>query len=185
MAILPVTLSSLKATLKEADILVEWKVENEINISKYEIEKSADGMIFSKAAILTSMNDGNKSYSWLDKNVAVGYHYYRVKIVDVQGQISFTEIVKVMVGEGVDEIAVYPNPIVNEVINIQLTNQPKGQYQIRLVNPLGQVLITKDFIHTGGSANETIKWNRDFAKGIYQLEISRPGGELKVIKVVH
>ena len=90
-----------------------------------------------------------------------------------------------MVGEGVDEIAVYPNPIVNEVINIQLTNQPKGQYQIRLVNPLGQVLITKDFIHMGGSANETIKWNRDFAKGIYQLEISRPGGELKVIKVVH
>ncbi len=60
LAILPVTISSLKATLKEADILVEWKVENELNISKYEVEKSADGINFSKAAIVPATNNGNQ-----------------------------------------------------------------------------------------------------------------------------
>ncbi len=113
---------------------------------------------------------------WLDKIASVGYHYYRIKAVDVNGQTSLTQIVKVLVGGGVAEISVYPNPIVNEVINVQLTNQPKGQYQIRLTNPVGQMMIAKIIMHSGGSANETLKWNRDFAKGIYQLEITKPSG---------
>ncbi|MEP7142743.1 MAG: hypothetical protein ABI707_07725, partial [Ferruginibacter sp.] len=40
---LPVTYSSIKAYQKGDNIAVEWTVENEINISKYEVEKSTDG----------------------------------------------------------------------------------------------------------------------------------------------
>ena len=148
------------------------------------MEKSADGIKFFKSAIVPATNISYQSYKWSDKNVSMGYHYYRVKAIDINGQISLTQIVKVYVGMDAD-ISVYPNPIVNEVINVQLTNQPKGQYQIRLINPLGQVVITKEIMHSGGNTNEPIKWNRNFAKGMYQLEITKPGGELKVIKVVN
>ena len=86
---------------------------------------------------------------------------------------------------GIAAISVYPNPIVNEVINVQFTNQPKGRYLLRLINPLGQIVIRKDVIHNGGNAQEPLRWQKNFSKGIYQLEITGPGGDLKIIKVVN
>jgi hypothetical protein len=182
---LPVTVTSLKAYPKNADIAVEWKVENESNMLQYEIEKSGDGNQFSKVATVAAKNVAINSYSWLDKNAVAGYNYYRIRSIDVNGKISYTEIVKVLMGKMVSEITIYPNPVVNGKINLQLTNQPAGIYGIRLLNPLGQVIVSKSVTHAEGSSSQSIAWDYNLAHGVYQLEITKPNGDVKVIKVMY
>ena len=82
-------------------------------------------------------------------------------------------------------INIYPNPITDGVIHLQLSNQPEGMYGIRLLNPLGQVIVSKQASHAGGNGTENIKWDYNLAHGVYQLEITKPNGEVSVIKVMY
>ena len=47
---LPVTFSSISARQQTKNILVEWKVENQAGIQKYDVERSAGGQAFTGIA---------------------------------------------------------------------------------------------------------------------------------------
>jgi hypothetical protein len=93
--------------------------------------------------------------------------------------------VKVQMGNIAAEISVYPNPVVNGIINLKFTNQPAGRYNIRLLNSLGQLIAGKQVERSDGNGPENLKWDYNLAHGIYQLEITKPNGEVKVIKVMY
>ncbi len=48
---------------------VTWKVQNETGMQQYEVEESADGVTFTKAATVAAANTGAGSYQWTDTNV--------------------------------------------------------------------------------------------------------------------
>ena len=92
---------------------------------------------------------------------------------------------KVFIGKGKQAISIYPNPVTNGTINLQLTNQPAGEYGIRLLNKMGQVMISKQINHDEGSSTETIQLNKYAAHGIYQLEVTKPDGSIININVMY
>ena len=185
VAVLPVTFTSVKAQQKNDEVLVNWKVENESNMRSYEVERSNDGSKFNKVAEVAAINASANNYSWMDKNATSGYNYYRIKSVDLNGKANYTQVVKLWMGNVSGEISVFPNPVVNGNINLQLTNQPSGIYYVRVLNPLGQVAITKQIVHAEGTSIENIKWNNNFAHGVYQMEITRPDGNVNTIKILY
>ncbi|MDQ6756302.1 MAG: DUF6531 domain-containing protein [Bacteroidota bacterium] len=79
-------------------------------------------------------------------------------------------------------ITVYPNPIQNGIINMQFVNMPKGGYSIRLVNALGQTIVSKQINHAEGSSPETIVSNA--IKGAYMLEITKPDNSKQINKII-
>lgn len=85
----------------------------------------------------------------------------------------------------VPQITIYPNPIVDGIINLQFINEPAGKYGIRLLNPLGQVIVSKQIERADGNSAESIKWDYKQAHGIYQLEVTKPDGSVKIIKVMY
>ncbi len=182
---LPVTFVSVKAYDKNGDIAVEWKVENESAMKEYQVEKSTDGGRFVHAATTAAANTGAASYSWLDQKATPGYNYYRIRSIDLNGKVNYSEIVKVLIEVITPEIKIYPNPIRDGVINLHLVNQPAGTYYIRLLNPLGQTIVAKQVTRAQGSTIEHIQWNYNLAHGTYQLQVTKPNGELKVISVIY
>jgi hypothetical protein len=48
---------------------------------------------------------------------------------------------------------------------------------------MGQVIIQKQFKYFGGNGIEPIKWNSNFALGIYQVEVVKPDGSVKVLEI--
>jgi hypothetical protein len=75
-------------------------------------------------------------------------------------------------------LTVFPNPVVNGKINIQMNDMPAGEYNARVMNSLGQVICSKSILHQTGTAVETIDINNKTAKGIYRLEIIMPGNTI-------
>ncbi len=184
MGTLPVTITSISAINKENNNFIQWTVENESGIQQYEVEKSTDGNHFSQMAIVKANNTKSGNYEATDKNVNSGTNFYRIKIVSVDGKPTYTQIVKVVNGGQQESISVYPNPIENDVIHLQLNNQPAGIYKIKLYNSAGQVLISKNIAHAEGSIEENIKC-LNLPKGIYQLKIMKPDGNEHVEKFVY
>jgi hypothetical protein len=121
---LPVTITSIKAAQQSNYIQVEWQVENQVNILKYEIEKSTDGSSFSKAGtqVATGVNGSSATYKWLDLNPVNGDHFYRIRCIGQNGDARYSNIVKVKIGCRYASISIYPNPIIDHKMNMQLFN---------------------------------------------------------------
>lgn len=179
---LPVTITTIKAKEENKNIAVEWKVENELNIQSYEVEKSVNGVNFTKVA---TVNAGALTYNWLDVNPAAGYNYYRIRSINQNGEISYSQIVKVMIGKTAPSISAYPTIIENGVTGLQLNNMPAGKYDVRLINAAGQIVLIKQINYNGGNSVEEIRVDNSSSKGIYHLEVIGPDNKKTIIKVLN
>jgi len=186
ITVLPVSVTSIKATLQSKQIAVEWRVENQINIRHYEVEKSVNGRVFVKAATLvaTGVNGSAVSYSWLDVNPAAVVNYYRIKSADFTGTFKYSAIVKVAIGKSVPAITVVPNLIDGNTMNLQFTSQPKGKYTMRLLSNNGQAVYSIQQTHSGGNDLQTVNLPASTPNGAYQLEIIAPDNSRQLQKLV-
>ena len=169
---LPVSFTNVKAYRQMDDIAVEWKVENEINIKQYEVEKSNDGTLFTAGSIVAVQN--TVSYNWIDLSPLPGSHYYRIKSVDINGKIQYSKIVQVLITERKPAITIYPNPVKGGVVHLHLVNQPAGHYGLRIINKSGQVMAVKEINHATNAGVNNIDIEFNAAQGIYDLEITMP-----------
>ena len=183
---LPVTFSTIKVIRQNNAIAIEWEVENELNINKYEIEKSVDGEYFTGVnSTLATGTTRSAKYQWLDVNPFLGYNFYRIKSIGLSGDETFSRVVKIAFINGAEAINIYPNPVTDGNINLQLINQPAGKYQTRIFNNMGQVLHTQTINHGGGNLIATIKAMIETPSNeFYLLEVIFPDKTKKGIKVL-
>jgi hypothetical protein len=177
---LPVTLTNVKAYEKDKGIQVEWTALTEINIDRYEVERSINGQQFDKVftAPATGNNAVTKEYSWFDENANTGSNFYRIKVIEKSGAVKYSEVVKVSVAEGKGSITVFPNPIQDNLVKVQFTNIEKGRYSAVLYNTSGQRLYGSTIEHTGRSGAYSIALGRSISKGTYTLHISKGGSTM-------
>lgn len=181
---LPFVFASVNGYSKSNHNIVEWETRNEMNLSKYIVERSVVGKGFFDEAPVNAHNNLTGNYQWVDENPVSGNNYYRVRSVDLDGKIEYSKIVEVYVEKSGQRITVYPNPATVDNLNLQLNNEEAGLYEVQLINTFGQTLITKTFNYIGGNGNEKINLGRSIPKGIYQLQIKAPEGDKKLISVV-
>lgn len=183
----PVTFTNVIAYREEKDIRVKWTVENELNIDHYDIERSSEGRSFTKiASQAASGNNGSatQNYTWLDREPFSGDNFYRIKSIGIGNDIKYSEIVKVNISGNASMIAVYPNPVKDGFIGLSFTDQPKGDYEVRLFGENGQVFIRQKISHPGGSQRVKIPVGSSLSKAVYNLEIILPGKKKRNFKVV-
>ena len=175
-AVIPVTLTDVKAIQKNTGVQIEWTAQQEINIDSYEVERSQNGQQFLKLG--TVAVTGNSSvitnYKFFDPNPYKGVSFYRIKIIET-GQIKYSRIARVNITETKENVMnIYPNPFVGNSIVLQM-NLPKGKYILYLSNNLGQHIVIKHLVHSGGSVTEILEPADGLAKGVYQLRLSGTG----------
>ncbi|MGG9972079.1 hypothetical protein ACQ33O_09830 [Ferruginibacter sp. SUN002] len=179
---LPVTFNWINAIKNNNTGIVTWKVENEINIDHYEIERSTDGLHFTKLSTTISAGNLTGMYSWSDNTLSVGNNFYRIVSVGKNGAIVYSKIVSIEYLLQ-SNFTVYPNPPKDGRINLAISNAPKGNYTIQLTNEIGQLLHYKKLNFTGGTT--VIALPRLISKGVYHVEILKPDATKELIKVLY
>jgi hypothetical protein len=185
-SMLPVKFTSIKGNQSGKNIALEWTVGNEINISKYEIEKSSDGINFIRISTMQAVgaNLSSTNYNFLDQEATMGNNFYRVKSIEQTGSSAYSNIVVVRISGKTGSLGVYPNPVKEGIINLQFNNIPQGVYNARLFNSLGQVVFNKSITHGMESSASLMMSTSTIIPGIYQLEVTGTDKTSKFIKVV-
>jgi len=108
---LPVSLLSFTAEAAGTAHLVKWVTTSEINTKHYEVQRSANGRDFLSLGNATPTGGpGNgASYSFTVAQPWVGNNFYRLKMVDKDGTIAYSNIV-LLKHAGILQVSVYPNP---------------------------------------------------------------------------
>jgi len=170
-----VTYTSVTATQENKNIAVEWVVDNQLNISKYVVEKSTDGVNFYPVDTTIATTTSSSTYDWLDVNTVIGHNYYRIRSIDNTGAITYSKTVDVIMGKGIIAgMQIYPNPVTDGTLELQMNNVPAGEYGIKIMSTSGQVILTETIDHGVSSETHPILLNKQLADGIYILEVIHP-----------
>ncbi|WP_341228476.1 hypothetical protein [uncultured Arcticibacterium sp.] len=111
----PVTLAGFELYVQGESVQLKWQTSEELNFSKFEVEKSSNAVSFERIGNQNSL--GIQIYSFVDENPFVGNNYYRLKMVDLDGTFDYSKIITINY-EGEDALIVYPNPSESSVINV-------------------------------------------------------------------
>ena len=136
---LPLKLLSFTATAQSNNALLKWSTTNEFNTSYFELQRSTDGSAFAPIAKLNASGNSstNLSYQYTDALGADPVYYFRLKMVDIDGASSLSDIVKITVTGRRSPLGVYPNPARNY---ITVEHPAAGEAQIQLADMSGKVL---------------------------------------------
>ena len=184
---LPVELVSFAATKNsDNDVVAEWITASENNTARFEIELAKGNEEYSQNKFhkIGEVNSyGNSTteqrYQFIDlESIKSGVRYYRLKIVDHDGQFSYSPIRSVVFD---DEIkwAVYPNPstgifnvvyqaVAGEQVSIKIHDaNGKLVHQLRVT---ANAFVQKSIIDLNGPK---------FSSGMYLIEVA--AGEMKQV----
>jgi parallel beta-helix repeat protein len=135
--LLPVELLYFTGSAKGLDHHFRWETASEFNTSHFDIQRLEEGQYRTQATI-TSKDRPATYTSTLFKvpssHAVDGVHYYRLRIVDFDGQVEYSRIIAIDATEATS-FALFPNPAQHL---LRISSDYTGPLQI--INPSGQVV---------------------------------------------
>ncbi|MEL6989128.1 MAG: T9SS type A sorting domain-containing protein, partial [Bacteroidota bacterium] len=131
---LPVELIEFDGKKEENNSKLNWTTASEINTKSFEILHSEDGINFIPIGEVQATGSLSTvtNYEYIDVAPSKGINYYKLRIVDLDGSITYSNIISIVFDESFnsEKILVYPNPTFR-VINLSGVDFNIGdQYQI-------------------------------------------------------
>jgi trimeric autotransporter adhesin len=170
-SILPVNKIEINAAADNNLATVNWKTTDEIDVNFYEVERSTSGNSFTRAGTANAKGNGSFNYSHADDISAVtaNFIYYRIKVINKNGVVTYSQTVKITLGDNA-KITVMPNPF-SSFLNIQLTASKKNKATITIFNARGQNVYGNSFTLQKGTSSYNINGFGALPKGIYVVTI--------------
>lgn len=178
---LPITMSSVRAFEKNSGIQVEWILNSEQDMDRYEVERSGDGLNFEKAGTILSKGNNNLAvnYGWLDTYPLKTVNFYRIKSIEKSGSFKYSNIIRVNTGKISNaDISIYPNPFEGNGFNLQMNKFVAGKYTIIIYNKLGHIIYSNSLVHAGGAGTQYIDIGKILVSGSYIVKITGNGTEI-------
>ncbi|MBS1566973.1 MAG: T9SS type A sorting domain-containing protein, partial [Bacteroidetes bacterium] len=93
-----------------SNALLQWETSDEVNTSRFVVQHSTDGQQYEDIGTVAAMNrTGVNLYSFVHSSVSAGTHYYRLKMVDIDGSYTLSGV-RTLSWENMQLMQVYPNP---------------------------------------------------------------------------
>lgn len=170
---LPVNFSNVKAFEKGTGVQIEWTNLTEKDLVNYIVERSANGRDFTAIAqVAPRSNQADKeSYTSFDPSPMTGANFYRIKVLEIDGKVIYSKLLKVDIGRITKGISLYPNPVAGKEVTVGFS-AIKGQYTLRIINAAGQELFTQRLNHPGGNISQAVILPSSVRSGIYNMLIT-------------
>jgi hypothetical protein len=165
---------------------LNWTSATEMNLKNYVIQRSSDGNNWNDLQSVQPLNnpDSEQNYSTKDLSPLSGTSYYRIKMVDVGGNLSYSDIQRVELNIQLFAITkINPNPF-HSSMSVQVYLPDAGNCNIRLLDAGGK-MVKSNFISGNKGFNQINLSDLDMlAPGMYIIEVSsnEKKVEQKVIK---
>ncbi len=171
--VVPVELISFNTSLVSNVVSVTWTTATEKNNLGFEIERSKDLVNYSSLAFINGKGTSveHNYYSFIDRNPLQGKSYYRLKQIDFDGTISYSETSEINVLPVNFELQQnYPNPF-NPATTINYQIPVDGYVTLKIFNAMGEEVIT--LVNEKQEAgNYSVNFNsKDLPSGIYFYKI--------------
>lgn len=165
-SVLPVHVTSFTGKNSASGHNLEWKVSNEENFSRYEVETSTDGRQYTVAGVVNAEN--KTDYSFTGKSLISDHQLYRLKLIDLDGKAEYSSVIRLQNTSAKDKIVVFPNPV-KDVVTI---SSREHIIEMNLIDMSGKLCLKQK----ENNINTTALDMRSFKPGVYILTITTGTG---------
>ena len=178
---LPVTLLNFAVSLVNCKPTINWVTEAEINSDRFEIER-ANQNTTDWLKVGTATAQGNSAiknkYNFNDNTVLASTPrvLYRLKMIDKDGKYKYSPVLPVFINCKTTQVNIYPNPVQNGLLNVNLISIDSKGSEAILVNAVGQVVLKMNLKNGFNTVNVS-----NIASGEYVLKVNAVNGVSKVL----
>ncbi len=173
----PIVIASFTAHKVHRSAQLNWQTNSERNSKGFEVERSADARKWESIGFVPTIADNSSvsapyAYSFVDEAPHRGKNLYRLKLVDLDGVTSYSDVRTLSFDE--QNIVVFPNPATDELKVSGLA----GKEKLTLFDIAGGELLSVEA--TEGNVAISLK---TLPAGVYFLHV-KSNGSTKVLKVI-
>ncbi len=171
--VLPVKLIDFTGKNNNDKIALQWKVASEINVSHYAIERSTDGRNFENIGQLNANNllDIEINYNFNDNFPFKGINYYRLVMIDKDGQFSFSKVIPLTVNNAppfvLNSMSISK---INSNLKIVISCNYEQEMNIAVADVSGRILYT-NFLHLQKGLNVIDKQIHTLNTAVYYVKL--------------
>jgi hypothetical protein len=137
-----IVLIGLRALPQGGDVLVKWETEFEKDSKRFELERSPNGVDWQNCSSIDA-NGQEVAYEYLDPS-AFSFTgrptlFYRLKIIDQEGNYTYSNIQTVNYKWAEDIFSISPNPV-DDLLRVDLKSIFSGSMQIDVLSVRGRLL---------------------------------------------
>jgi hypothetical protein len=182
--LLDVSLLNFNGALVNDKAVLRWTSENESNLLAYEVEKSFDGIHFTKVGKVAALNEaGSSSYTFNDPASIINTAFYRLKLLNKNSvEYKYSKIASVYNTGGSFTITTV-NPFKNSLkMNVFVPSE--GVIEFNLCDIFGNIVKKKTMELYKGNSQQTLDDLYNLPTGIYILRAQFNGNVVqnKLIK---
>ncbi len=158
------------------DVLVKWSTVSEHNTAYFEVERSVDNNSFARtgAQVQAAGDSEMPKYYQLNDNTAGltsnDVIYYRVKLVDQDGRVTYSNIVAVRISRK-PGVTVWPNPFHSE-LTVSVTTEKETTIDVALIDVNGKLLKKVTQQVAKGISKINLRDLQQLPGGVYLVEIT-------------
>ena len=173
--ILSNSLLDFKAELTtEKTTRLDWSVENGQDLQHFVVERAADGLNFAPIGQVAAIATAEATaYNSFDLQPLAGYNYYRLQLVNLDGQISYSPL-RVVELQKAHNFSIFPNPA-SQQISVSGTYYQSGIAKVELIDGLGRTVARYNIDLQNGDFTQNINLS-DLPPAVYMLRLNYPDG---------
>lgn len=145
-ASLPVKLIHFNVSrVDDNTVLLNWATVEELNSAKFDIQRSSNGKLWETigSQLASKVSNHRVEYNYTDFDRVIGTVYYRLKMIDLDGTFSYSNI-KTIQSSRTNSIYLYPNPASDRLyLNAELLSV--GVQKIKIISLNGTVVYSKSY----------------------------------------
>lgn len=181
---LPMKVTSFEAyPLVNRTVQLDWEYDSDTNLDYSEVEYSTDGRDFGLIGTEPANNTSDRneaSYKFLHATPQTNINYYRIRMVDTNGEVEYSQVRSVNFDDLNADFSVFPNPTAGP---LTLVSRNLGKYaagvHYQLVDNAGKVILFNNV----KDDNVTLDLSK-MPSGAYYLKVMSDQEQLAKFQVV-
>lgn len=157
-------------------VTLKWNTENELHTKNFSIEKMNVQNVFTSIATVPASRQLSNSYQFIDAGGLLPNNYYRLKIYNLDGSFSYSNIVAI--SAPATSLRLYPNPVKDKLF--LWLPQLASEASLTIIDAKGTQV--KSLTLNAGVINATVNI-ATLLRGIY-IAILKTSGWKQVVKFV-
>lgn len=173
--ILPIELSSFTGEGLEDAVQLNWETAASLQSHDFEVMWSNDPDQAKPFDFVgkVSAEEAQSAFEFIHQRATPGANFYRLKMTDENGAVSFSEVVKVNLQQA-HLVEVFPNPSEGR-LNVSAMLFEAGDIQLQLIDVQGRTAFELAETRSTGLQTFNLDLENAVAPGIYNLRVSFDG----------
>lgn len=169
---LPLTLLNFNGKKEESSVTLKWQTTNEINSRQFVIQRS-NGSRFNDIGILPAQSKGINNYTFTDQNPNSGKNLYRLKMIDIDGHFTYSNVITMNISASKTSLKLYPNPA-KSILNLKIISEKPENIKLKITDALGKSVYQK-IVSVNAGDNSRIINIQNLSAGTYYLNVNQNG----------